>query len=89
MITHSGRSRSGVALLDGQLAVSASLDQRLVLWHFDGERFNWLDAACCDVADIQGLDVSDDSSSVCIYGQGVQIFRISAPSLLKSNIKSM
>lgn len=85
MIIHSGHSLSGVALLGAQLAVSVSLDQRLVLWHFDGAHFNWLDSACCDVADIQGLDVSDDA--VCVYGQGVQIFRVSPPSQLKSDIK--
>lgn len=70
--------RTGVALFNSH-AVSVSLDQRLILWKLDGTDFKWLNAACCDVADIQGLDVrsSDDVINICVYGQGIQIFHLS------------
>lgn len=71
-----------MALLRGALAVSVSLDQRLVLWHLQGTRCHWLDAACCDVADVQGLDAlaSHDATWIIVYGQGIQMFRLSGDS---------
>lgn len=70
----------GVAILDGNLAVSVSLDQRLILWRMDGADLVWVSTTCCDVSDIQGLDVLRDPSGllISVYGQGIQIMRVNS-----------
>ena len=72
----------GVAiLLDGCLALSVSLDQRLILWRLINNRLTWLQTVCCDVADIQGLDIlkTDDSDILAlVHGQGIQILKVHA-----------
>jgi hypothetical protein len=73
----------GVAiLLDGCLALSVSLDQRLILWRLINNRLTWLQTVCCDVADIQGLDIlkTEDSTDVLalVHGQGIQILKVHA-----------
>ena len=68
---------SGVSFIDRHMAVSVSLDQRLILWRV--KSLEHIDGICCDVSDIQGLDVTginDYESLVCVYGQGVQLLRI-------------
>ena len=70
----------GVAILDGNLAVSVSLDQRPILWRMDGADLVWVSTTCCDVSDIQGLDVLRDPSGllISVYGQGIQIMRVNS-----------
>nr|CAH0107907.1 unnamed protein product [Daphnia galeata] len=73
---------SGVALLANNLCLSVSLDQRLILWKREDTRLKWLSAVCCcDISDIQGLDVSVDDSKtslakILVYGQGIQVFEV-------------
>ena len=73
---------TGVALLANNLCLSVSLDQRLILWKREDTRLQWLSAVCCDISDIQGLDVSvlgDSKTSlakILVYGQGIQVFEV-------------
>lgn len=74
-------SLQGVALLDDHLCLSVSLDQRLILWKLEDTLMTWLCTVCCDVADIQGLDVwpaaaSSTHTLVSVYGQGIQVFQL-------------
>lgn len=71
-------SLKGVAFLDRDLAVSVSLDQRLIVWRVtegDSPSLDWLSTTCCDVSDIQGLHVLNERLIV-VYGQGMQILRL-------------
>ena len=70
-----------MALLDDNLCLSVSLDQRLILWKREDTLMTWLRAVCCDVSDIQGLDVWPSTASasktmVSVYGQGIQVFQL-------------
>lgn len=72
---------TGVALLANNLCLSVSLDQRLILWKREDTRLRWLSPVCCDISDIQGLDVSVGASKtslpkILVYGQGIQIFEV-------------
>ena len=72
---------TGVALLANNLCLSVSLDQRLILWKREDTRLKWLSTVCCDVSDIQGLDVSVGASKtslakILVYGQGIQVFEV-------------
>ena len=69
--------------MDEHHAVSVSLDQRLILWRLEATRLKWLSTICCDISDIQGLDVVADSSGfvICVYGQGIQILRVNSSAL--------
>ncbi len=76
---HAGQISGASFVAGGRLAVSVSLDQRLMLWRVRNADLERLSGVCCDVPDIQGLDVdaTDPSQSlVCVYGQGLQLVRI-------------
>lgn len=68
----------GVAILDNNLCLSVSLDQRLILWRLEETQMTRLRTVCCDISDIQGLDVqtTDCTTLVCVYGQGIQVFQV-------------
>ena len=71
----------GVALLDTGLALSVSLDQRLILWKLTNNHLTWLQTVCCDVADVQGLDILKPKTKssgilVLVHGQGIQILQV-------------
>ena len=75
-------------MMDNNLCLSVSLDQRLILWMREDTRLTWLSAVCCDVSDIQGLDVvpADGSKSLVLaYGQGIQVFQVDHPSVVKNS----
>lgn len=66
-------------MIDNDFCLSVSLDQRLILWKRDDTRMTWLRTVCCDVSDIQGLDVITPDASrtlVMVYGQGIQVFQV-------------
>ncbi|KAI9558766.1 hypothetical protein GHT06_015555 [Daphnia sinensis] len=55
---------SGVAMLNNNLCLSVSLDQRLILWKKRDTQLTCLAIICCDVSDIQGLDVFPGSRAL-------------------------
>lgn len=65
-------------MLSNNLCVSVSLDQRLILWKQRDTQLTCLSTICCDVSDIQGLDVfpGTTKSLVMVYGQGIQVFEV-------------
>lgn len=80
---------SGVAMLSNNLCVSVSLDQRLILWKQRDTQLTCLSTICCDVSDIQGLDVfpGTTKSLVMVYGQGIQVFEVDDSTSVIQNLE--
>lgn len=76
-------------MLGNNLCVSVSLDQRLILWNQQDTRLSCLSTICCDVSDIQGLDVFPGATKtlVVVYGQGVQVFEVDNSLSVTQNVE--
>uniref|UniRef100_A0ABM5FJ65 tRNA (34-2'-O)-methyltransferase regulator WDR6 n=1 Tax=Pogona vitticeps TaxID=103695 RepID=A0ABM5FJ65_9SAUR len=71
---------TGVRLLRPDLLLSASVDQRLTLWHLCEDRLSFVCSKFCHVADVAALEcweVEGSSYHNVVCGQGLQVLHCS------------